>query len=121
MTLYKVEVGSARYKEGIRWTECIKAFFHGKAETTEMVLDYIYAHPDVIIIISQDLGEPHHKKTEYIKQQFDYPLCIVEVYLTGAWSHELRQECRARRRHETTQHGGGDNQLLTKGCKKPFE
>ena len=81
MTLYKVEVGSARYKEGIRWTECIKAFGHGKAATTQMVLDYIYAHPDVIIIISQDLGEPHHKKTEYIKQQFDYPLCIVEVYL----------------------------------------
>ena len=83
MTLYKGEVGSARYKEGIRWTECIRTFGfgHGKTDETHMVLDYIHDHPDVIIIISQDLGEPHHKKTEYIKQQFDYPLCIVEVYL----------------------------------------
>ena len=49
MTLYKVEVGSARYREGIRWTECIKTFGfgHGKTDETHMVLDYIHGHPDV--------------------------------------------------------------------------
>ena len=49
MTLYKVEVGSARYKEGIRWTECIRTFGlgHGKTDETHMVLDYIHDHPDV--------------------------------------------------------------------------
>ena len=39
MTLYKVEVGSAMYKEGIRWTECTEWTF-GKTETKRMVLDY---------------------------------------------------------------------------------
>ena len=65
MTLYKVEVGSARYKEGIRWTECIEV--HGRTETTQMVLDYIYAHPDVIIIISQDFyrGAPSYENSVY--------------------------------------------------------
>ena len=50
MTLYKVEVGSARYKEGIRWTECVETF--GETVITHMVLHYILTIS--IITISQD-------------------------------------------------------------------
>ena len=40
MILYKVEVGSAMYKEGFRWTESIN--IHGKTGISQcMVLDYI--------------------------------------------------------------------------------
>ena len=40
MILYKVEVGSAMYKEGFRWTESID--IHGKTGISQcMVLDYI--------------------------------------------------------------------------------
>ena len=47
---YKVEVGSARYKQGVRWTECME-FKVGKADITHMVIDYILTIS--MIIISQ--------------------------------------------------------------------
>ena len=37
--LSKVEVGSAMYKEGIRWTECMETF--GRTDITYMVIDYL--------------------------------------------------------------------------------
>ena len=41
MTLYKVEVGSALYKEGIRWTESMSLFGRTDIRTFSMVLHYI--------------------------------------------------------------------------------
>ena len=41
MLLYKVEVGSAMYKEGIRWTESLQSFGLTDIRTQSMVLDYI--------------------------------------------------------------------------------
>ena len=48
MTLYKVKVGSAKYKAGIRWTECFEV--HGRTETTQMVFDYILTISTIILM-----------------------------------------------------------------------
>ena len=37
MTLYKVEVGSALYKEGVRWTESMRLFGRTDIRTHSMV------------------------------------------------------------------------------------
>ena len=70
MTLYKVEVGSAMYKEGIRWTEGLETFCetHGKS-------------PDTIM---------HSMVLHYILTNF-MTLVMLIIINSGAWSHELQQ------------------------------
>ena len=41
MMLFKVEVGSAMYKKGVRWTEYMESEGIGKHDRKNMVLDYI--------------------------------------------------------------------------------
>ena len=48
-TLSKVEVGSAMYKKGIRWTECMETF--GRTDLTYMVLDHITIVFMIILIV----------------------------------------------------------------------
>ena len=49
MTLYKVEVGSAMYNKGIRWTEYMETEgYHGKHDQKYVVLDYIVTISTII-------------------------------------------------------------------------
>ena len=48
MMLYKVEVGSAMYKEGVRWTESMQTFGLPDIRSQSMVLDYI---PMIILMV----------------------------------------------------------------------
>ena len=41
MMLPKVEVGSAMYKEGVRWTESMQSFGLPDIRSQSMVIDYI--------------------------------------------------------------------------------
>ena len=41
MMLPKVEVGSAMYKEGVRWTESMQSFGLPDIRSQNMVIDYI--------------------------------------------------------------------------------
>ena len=56
MTLYKVEVGSALYKEGIRWTESIRQFGRTWQDRTHsMVLHYKLAISLIILMLFMTL------------------------------------------------------------------
>ena len=49
MTLYKVEVGSAMYKKGIRWTKYMETEgYYGKHDQKYVVLDYIVTISTII-------------------------------------------------------------------------
>ena len=48
---YKVEVGSALYKRGIRWTEYMESEIIGKHDFQYMVLDFILTISMVILMI----------------------------------------------------------------------
>ena len=48
MMSYKVEVGSAMYKEGVRWTESMQTFGLPDIRSQSMVLDYI---PMIILMV----------------------------------------------------------------------
>ena len=83
MRLYKVEVGSAMHKKGIRWTEYMESESIGKHDLKYMVLDFILTistlidhlynyrdHPVtlvilIIIIISQVLGHTNFNKNAW--------------------------------------------------------
>ena len=62
MILYKVEVGSAMYKKGIRWTEYMESEGIGKHDIKIMVLDYI-------LTISKTIDHPHNYQ--------DHPVALV--------------------------------------------
>ena len=84
MLLYKVEVGSAMYKEGIRWTESLQSFGLTDIRTQSMVLDYIL--------------------TISMINDHDHPCDPGDVdrnhHISGAWSHELQQDQPAGKQHE---------------------
>ena len=87
MMLFKVEVGSAMYKKGVRWIEYSESEGIGKHDTKHMVLDYI-------ITISTTIDHPY--KYRYI----DY-----NHHLSGARSHELQREHPEGKQHVPTQYG----------------
>ena len=51
MMLYKVEVGSAMYKEGMRWTESMQSFGLPDITSQNMVLDYILTISMIILMV----------------------------------------------------------------------
>ena len=66
MSLFKVELGSALYKKGVRWTECLESERIGKYAMQHMVLDHIHTISRmvmlIIIITSQVLGHTNINK-----------------------------------------------------------
>ena len=62
MVLFKVEVGSALYKKGVRWIEYSESEGIGKHDTKHMVLDYI-------ITISTTIDHPYKYR--------DHPVTLV--------------------------------------------
>ena len=99
MILYKVEVGSAMYKKGIRWTEYMESESIGKHDLKYMVLDFILTISTLIDHLYNYRDHPGH---------FDY-----NHHISGAWSHELQQERQEGKQHVPAQHGYGDNELLS--------
>ena len=85
MLMYKVEVGSAMYKEGIRWTESLQSIGLTDIRTQSMVLDYIL--------------------TISMIYDYDHPVTLVMliIIISGAWSHQLQQEEPAGEQHELVQ------------------
>ena len=51
MLLYKVEVGSAMYNEGMRWTESLQSFGLPDIRSQNMVLHYILTISMIILVV----------------------------------------------------------------------
>ena len=51
MMLPKVEVGSAMYKEGVRWTESMQSFGLPDIRSQSMVIDYILTTSSISIFL----------------------------------------------------------------------
>ena len=93
------------YKEGIRWTEFMESEIIGKHDVKYMVLDYI-------LTISTTIDHPHNYQ-EFSGSSCDPGYFDYDHHISGAWSHELQQECPAGKQHEQAQYARGDNELLS--------
>ena len=100
MLLYKVEVGSAMYNEGIRWTESLQSFGLTDIRTQSMVLDFIltismindHDHPVtlvmlVVIIISQVLGHMNFNKISQLENNMNL-FTLNDVAINHLLSHQ---------------------------------
>ena len=88
MILYKVEVGSAMYKEGFRWTESID--IHGETGISQcMVLDYILTISIItiamliIIIIPQVLGHTNFNQNTLLENNMNISMNKVNIRLSS--------------------------------------
>ena len=109
--LYKVNVGSSMYKEGIRWTETFQPSGQWPMLSHCMVTDFILTTSMIILMIfmyhlvALDQGRPGD--VDHVD------------HISGAWSHKLQQDRPAGIKLEPAQHGRGGNHTVSKTNRDP--